>query len=138
MVLNMPSQSGVRAPRRVPCANEAVLAVEAHVRAHPHRTLPVSGLSRLVGLSERGLRNAFYGVHGMSPAHWMRAGRLERVRQALRLAAASGGTVTGVATEHGFYKLGRFAVTYRKTFGERPSDTLRDARGQAGEGAGPS
>ena len=82
----------------------------------------------MVGLSERGLRNAFYGVHGMSPTHWMLASRLERVRQALRLAASDGGSVTGVATEHGFYELGRFAATYRKTFGERPSDTLRGAR----------
>jgi transcriptional regulator GlxA family with amidase domain len=40
-------------------------------------------------------------------------------------------TVTGVATEHGFYQLGRFAAIYRETFGEAPSDTLR-AAGRAG------
>jgi len=127
----MALQSEGRPARRAPRPHQAVLTVEAYVRAHPHRPLPVASLSRMVGLSERGLRNAFYGVHGMSPTNWMLAGRLQRVRQALRLAASDGGSVTDVATEHGFYELGRFSAAYKKMFGERPSDTLRTARHRA-------
>jgi hypothetical protein len=37
----------------------------------------------------------------------------------------SNSTVTGIATDHGFWELGRLAVTYRALFGESPSETLR-------------
>ena len=78
----------------------------------------------MVGLSERGLRNAFYGVRGMSPKRRIVAERLEGVRRALTDARARPGTVTGVATRYGFYELGRFAGTYKDAFGETPSETL--------------
>jgi AraC family ethanolamine operon transcriptional activator len=102
---------------------EAVLRAEAYVRAHPDA--PVSQLSRVVGLSERGLRAAFYRVRGMSPKRSTLTERLRRVRRALTDPRESGVTVTGAAADFGFYELGRFAGTYRKAFGEAPSDTLR-------------
>ena len=33
--------------------------------------------------------------------------------------------VTRVATDHGFWELGRFSVAYRALFGESPSKSLR-------------
>jgi AraC-like DNA-binding protein len=86
----------------------AVERAEAYVRAHAGAPVPISRLCRVVGLSERGLRNAFYGVRGMSPKRCMLAERLERARRALAEARARPGTVTGVATRYGFYELGRF------------------------------
>jgi AraC family ethanolamine operon transcriptional activator len=42
-------------------------------------------------------------------------------------------TVTQVAFGLGFWDLGRFAGAYRRLFGERPSETLRQrARGSIG------
>ena len=87
--------------------------------------MPVASLCRLVGLSERGLRNAFYDVYGMSPKRWMLAQRLQRVRFALEHAGGASNTVTSIATNHGFYELGRFAAAYKAAFGEAPSETLR-------------
>jgi transcriptional regulator GlxA family with amidase domain len=101
----------------------AVQAAEAYLRAHPDVHVPVSKLCRVVGLSERGLRNAFYTVRGMSPARYMRAQRLQNVRDAMR--GNTRGTVTEIATGHGFYELGRFSMVYRAEFGESPSETLR-------------
>jgi transcriptional regulator GlxA family with amidase domain len=98
---------------------------EAYLRADAGKRVPLATISRLLGLSERGLRNAFYDVRGMSPQRYMRAERLEEARRALRQSDGRLTTVTGVATRYGFYELGRFAVTYRNAFGEAPSETLR-------------
>jgi len=105
---------------------ETVERAEAYVRAHPGTSVPISRLSRVVGLSERGLRNAFYGVRGMSPKRRFIAERLEDARRDLREGRQGGTTVTGVATRYGFYELGRFAASYKEAFGETPSATLRD------------
>jgi AraC family transcriptional regulator, ethanolamine operon transcriptional activator len=106
---------------------EIVERAECYVRAHQGTAVPISQLCRVVGLSERGLRNAFHSVRGMSPRQYLLTVRLHAVRRALRDAAQRPTTVTGVATEYGFYELGRFAAAYREVFGEAPSETLRSA-----------
>jgi len=40
------------------------------------------------------------------------------------LADASKKTVTQLATDHGFWELGHFSVSYRALFGETPSEPL--------------
>ena len=119
-------------PRPTSAPIEVARRAEHLLQAHPERTIPVGILSRLVGLSDRSLRNAFQRVHGVSPKRWMVAARLERVRRTLSTAGAGHVTVTDAATAYGFYDLGRFAATYRRTFGERPSQTLRAARRRSG------
>ena len=47
------------------------------------------------------------------------------VRLALAEARPGEDTVTRIATDFGFFELGRFAGIYTSAFGERPSDTLR-------------
>ncbi len=98
---------------------------EAYARAHASTPVPVSTLCQIVGLSERGLRNAFYGVRGMSPKRCLLAGRLQLVRHALIGAPPKPGAVTGVAMRYGFHELGRFAGSYKQAFGETPSETLQ-------------
>jgi AraC family ethanolamine operon transcriptional activator len=112
-------QPGVRSRR------ETIECIEAYLRARIGTPMRVSTLSRAVGLSERGLRDAFYAVHGKSPLQWMVAERLERVRQILSEPQSGPITVTGAATQYGFCELGRFAASYRQAFGELPSETLR-------------
>jgi transcriptional regulator GlxA family with amidase domain len=110
---------------------ETVQRVEAYLRAHFDSPMRVSTLSRMAGLSERGLRDAFYTVHGMSPKQWMLAERLKQVHRVLSGEKATPISVTGAATRYGFFELGRFAATYREAFGEVPSETLRGAMRRA-------
>jgi AraC family ethanolamine operon transcriptional activator len=111
---------GVTAAQRA-----AVERAEAYARAHMDPPVTIAALSSVLGMSERNLRNAFHIVRGMSPKQCLLADRLQAVRRALGDAGDRPVTVTGVATDYGFYELGRFARTYRKAFGEAPSDTLR-------------
>jgi hypothetical protein len=50
---------------------------------------------------------------------------MDQTRRALILADPRTMTVTEIAANHGFWELGRFAVTYQQLFGEAPSVTLR-------------
>jgi AraC family transcriptional regulator, ethanolamine operon transcriptional activator len=116
---------GPKRPTVVASRQQAVERAEAYLRAHIDTPVALSSLCRIVGLSERALRNAFYSVRGMSPKRCMLAERLQGVRRALTDASARPITVTDVATEYGFYELGRFAAAYKEAFGEPPSETLR-------------
>ncbi len=101
---------------------------EALLRARVGEAVSIAQLCRVTGVSERSLRNAFYDVRGMSPKRWAVRARLAEVRRALSDANGTRGAVTTIATDYGFFELGRFASTYKAVFGETPSATLRGGR----------
>jgi transcriptional regulator GlxA family with amidase domain len=100
---------------------------EAILDAEGWRPVPLARVYRALGVSERALRNAFYSLRGMGPKRWTLTRRLNDVRHALTEPSDGPATVTNVATDFGFYELGRFAAAYRLAFGETPSATLRAA-----------
>lgn len=91
--------------------------------------LSVARIATASGLSERTLHRVVRREYGMAPIALLRRERLARARTDLE-APAQDTTVTEVALSWGFTDLGRFAHDYAKHFGERPSDTLRRARGR--------
>jgi AraC family transcriptional regulator, ethanolamine operon transcriptional activator len=105
-----------------------VLEVEDLLRGHLDVPITIGALSRSVGVSERTLRNAFADVHRESPKRYFLNERLRRAQQALSDVRCAETTVTAVATQYGFYELGRFALKYKALFGESPSHTLRRHR----------
>ena len=104
---------------------QVINRLDAFLRDHLDEPLQLSQLCDVTGVSERSLRNACHAVCGTSPKRYLTRRRLEAVRQALERARPGEATVTRIATDHGFFELGRFAATYTSLFGERPSDTLR-------------
>lgn len=90
--------------------------------------LPDFVLSDACGVSERTLQYAIQERFGMTPHQFIKAMRLAKARLALRRADHDKDTVGNIATQFGFWHLGRFAAEYRRAFGELPSKTLEKGR----------
>ena len=100
-------------------------------RRHAADSVHIADASRAAGVSERTLRTAFHLEHGLSPKRYDVRERLRAARRAL-CDASRLRTVTTIASQFGFFELGRFAGMYKHEFGESPSQTLRAHRGMTG------
>ncbi|MEA3455016.1 MAG: helix-turn-helix domain-containing protein [Campylobacterota bacterium] len=83
-------------------------------------------LTELIGKSERTVERIFKKYFNLSPYTYLKIHRLNRIRNYL-IQANNPSTVniTHTAMANGFMHMGYFASEYKKTFGERPSDTLQ-------------
>jgi transcriptional regulator GlxA family with amidase domain len=114
--------------RRLMTDQQLICAVEtafSELEANLGRPVQLRDIAAAIGMSERTLRHKFVIDVGTPPMRYLRLRRLAMAQQALRHGGTDGVTVTEVALIHGFSELGRFAVTYRRLFGECPSTTLR-------------
>ena len=128
------SEGFTRASSRPGIGASLDLARKAEVLALANldRPLNITALCRLLCVSERTLRKAFTITYGLSPCRHLRMLRLLRAREALESSSSCQvPTVTEIAMHFGFAELGRFAVEYRKVFGESPSATLSRALAHA-------
>lgn len=94
-----------------------------YIDNHLTHSLRIEELTQVAHMSERTLYHLFKRAAGTSPQTFIRARKLDQVRQ--RLQEPGTYSVTAVALDHGFPHLGRFADTYRKRFGELPSQTWK-------------
>jgi AraC-like DNA-binding protein len=99
--------------------------LEEVLTSAPDRPLYMPQLCAAVGASYTTLRNCCQEFLGISPKRYLWLRRMHLARWALRIADAEKTTVTEIATDYGFWELGRFAGAYRSLFGEAPSATLR-------------
>jgi AraC-like DNA-binding protein len=98
---------------------------ERFLTANPAKPVYISEICADIGVSTRTLRLHCSERLGMSPHRYLILRRMHQVRRVLVRSDPRSTTVTGVATNHGFWELGRFSVAYRRLFGETPSTTLR-------------
>jgi AraC-like DNA-binding protein len=109
------------------CANHTqVLAkFQGMLEAAPETDLYLTDICVAIGVAARTLRFIFGKHLGMSPQQYLNDRRMHLTRRALMVATRKSTTVTNIATQFGFWELGRFAVNYRLKFGESPAATLR-------------
>ena len=96
---------------------------ENFVIANAAKAPSVGDVSAAAGLSVRSLHSLFVKFRGASPSEFIREQRLTGIRSALR-SARNGATVAEIAIAWNYQNFGNFAATYRKRFGELPSETL--------------
>jgi AraC-like DNA-binding protein len=104
---------------------DIMVRFEEAMTAHIGRQLSIPQLCAGIGVPERTLRMCCAEFLGMSPTRYFLLRRLNMARSALRRADPANASVAEIARSCQFHELGRFAVTYRTTFGETPSATLR-------------
>jgi AraC-like DNA-binding protein len=95
------------------------------IRAQPPEPLPIANIGRQLRVSGRTLRGVCREILGVSPRQYVMLRRMQMARCALRKADPAVVRVTDIATEHGFWELGRFSVNYRQLFDESPKTTLK-------------
>jgi AraC-like DNA-binding protein len=102
-----------------------VARFEEFLEANPNTPLHLPEICAAIGAAERTLRIACQEHLGMGPIRYLALRRMNLVRRALLQAIPSTTTVTRIATDHGFWEMGRFSVAYRVLFRETPSVTLQ-------------
>ena len=105
-----------------------VARFEEFLEANPNTPLYLPDVCAALGTVERTFRAACEDNLGMGPIRFLALRRMHLVHRALLLADHRSTTVTRVATDHGFWELGRFSVAYNALFGETPAETLRQQR----------
>ncbi len=98
-----------------------------YIQAHLDCAITLADLTNAAGVAGRTLLKHFRDYTGTSPIGYMRKARLEKVREAL-MQAGPEENVSHIATRWGFTHMSRFAVAYRRRFGESPSETLKRTR----------
>jgi len=83
--------------------------------------ITVAELCESLTISRRSLQYHFEQAINTSPVAYLRAARLNGVRQMLKTA----NSVTEAATHWGFWHFGHFSHEYKKMFGELPSVTFK-------------
>jgi AraC-like DNA-binding protein len=122
LLLSQPhSHSEALRRRAVPIASRDVRRALEYMHEHAGEAVTLFDLVRVSGVAGRTLLKHFREHHGVSPMRYLRDLRMRRVREELLVRGT--GNVSEVAARWGFAHLGRFAVDYRRRFGESPSAT---------------
>jgi AraC-like DNA-binding protein len=95
------------------------------IEENASRDIGVLDVATAVSLTPRRVQHVFKQYLDTTPMAYLRLTRLRRAREELLVGDPATTTVTATAGRWGFGHSGRFAVVYRKAFGESPHETLR-------------
>jgi AraC-like DNA-binding protein len=103
-----------------------VRRAQDYAEANLHTTMTAKHLAIALHTSVRSLNRGFRRYLDTTPMAYVHECRLQAARRAL-LQQRDGDFVTRIAEDCGFTHLGRFAVNYKRRFGESPSTSLKGA-----------
>lgn len=115
----------LRESRPLIVPSRAVNVARELIESNPEKMHTVPRLARAANVSARTLQAGFNEHLNMSPRAYLTDVRMRRARDELRAAEYRTVTVSRISRRLGFNHPGRFAVDYKKRFGESPSETLR-------------
>ncbi|MGE2723523.1 helix-turn-helix transcriptional regulator [Mycolicibacterium pulveris] len=95
------------------------------LEANVTNDIAIADIAQAVHVTPRAVQYMFRKHLETTPLQYLRRLRLHYARQELLAADGQRDTVTEIAARWGFAHTGRFAVLYRKSYGESPHFTLR-------------
>jgi len=110
--------------QEIQAAPKHVKQAEDYILAHLKDPLSIDDLVEITGVSQRSIFEGFRSFRGTTPMKYVLQLRLEKVHKELRQSGPER-NVTDIALKWGFNQLGRFSVSYKKVYGESPSETLK-------------
>jgi len=103
---------------------ELVRMAKDYIWSQPSLAPRTDTICKVLGASERSLRDAFKTCTGMSAGAYIKTFRLNQVRTLLKSRSPESTLVQDAAHRWGFSHMGQFAADYKLLFGENPSETL--------------
>jgi AraC-like DNA-binding protein len=104
-----------------------VRRAEEYLEAHLAEPIGIRDVVEACGCSTSALYRAFQRYRGFTPNEFLILRRLEAARRKL-FSPSQDDTVASIALACGLPHLGRFAASYKRRFGESPSETLQGSR----------
>ena len=95
-----------------------------YIFSNPKRDFRMDDLCDYVASCERTLQYAVKSFTGLTPLEYVKAHKMNHVRDELLLGDPQDTTISAVALKYGFLHASQFAKDYQQLFGERPSVTL--------------
>jgi AraC-like DNA-binding protein len=100
-----------------------------YMHANAGADIRMADIARETGVSVRSLQAAFQQFKNTTPLGYLRSIRLQGARKTL-VDSGHSRLVADIARDWGFSHMGRFAALYYQSFGEMPSETVRQPRGE--------
>jgi AraC-like DNA-binding protein len=97
----------------------------SYIESNAANDIALADIARAVHVTPRAVQYMFRRHLDCTPLQYLRNLRLDLAHRDLVAAQRHDETVTQIAARWGFVHTGRFAVLYRRTFGQSPHETLR-------------
>ena len=95
-----------------------------YIFSNPARDFRMDNLCNHTASCERTLQYAIKSYTGLTPVEYVKAHKLNLVRDELLIKDPQNTTISEVALQYGFLHASQFTIDYKQLFGELPSETF--------------